>query len=213
MYHIEEDQFQELALKLSEYQTDEIKKDRHLCKEVSNFYPARVVYYVSQSQSNPKNFHFERSEVLLNHALEIRVTFYTHPKKYFGIYAPLDFIQPVSRSDKSAAERQLTEPQKIGVLTRKKIDQWVKYFEDLRELLIKKQAENLEMQNDFKTSLLPHAVRWSNDNETAGYIEKNGIGFKFRIEESNIQTTIYLCNSINSDLSTFLKLSNNKLNR
>ena len=169
-----------------------------MANEISKFYPCLVIH----------DNNFNDDFILLNHDyLELRIS--KNSKGKYSIYAyNLRDFKNIDSYDLKKAQTQFTEPNQIGVLTTKKINAWIEYFESVYnhlKSLDEKQGNEVEI---FLKSIEGLPINW-NYKKTGGEIIKNGIRFKFSIDNGSVSQRIEL-EYISNNLETFLKLSDNK---
>lgn len=76
------------------------------------------------------------------------------------------------------------EPNLIGSMTPKKLEQWYKYICDKRDAALQKQQEAKEKVSQFVVKYENETdVHWRSENHTSGYIERNGIRHTFQIDK------------------------------
>lgn len=80
------------------------------------------------------------------------------------------------------------EPNLIGSMTPKKLEQWYKYICDKRDAALQKQQEAKEKVAQFVAKYENETdVHWRSENHTSGYIERNGIRHTFQISRFGIE--------------------------
>lgn len=206
MNYYELSKIKSLGIALLEYQEKEIELAKTHCKEFSKFYPAKVMFRYSVQDGKT---YFEHVYILLEHAgLIIQVKYDKHRKKWL-IHSPDSYYKNLSRWDVTKVHEQFTKPNQIGVLTTKKIQDWVSYYESIHTELIRLDAQKYDKVSEFLKSLEGLEVKWSNNQKT-GSIVKNGIEFTFSIDEGNISKKLELRYSVPSSIESFKKLSDNK---
>lgn len=201
----------ELSKKCSnEYHTKKINETIKFREEVSKFHLCSIsVDFTIYENEGVTTVYAEYMRVFLNHdTLKIQISFDDYRKKY-NIFAHFDRLYlNVDHYQRREIEKQVTSPKNIGVLTTKKILEWLKYYETINELLKAKNNENSSKIDQFKKRLLGLTlpVQWYR-NGNAGYIDdkEKGITYSFEILESGyIKEDIRITKSNNLD--TFLNL-------
>lgn len=192
-----------------EYIKNQIQKAKDFSKEVSQHYGNETLIDLSEQDGK---LYYERSECKLNHEyLELRINY---RKKYYISCPSIPKLKNVSHYTVTEQEKKLVKPNDIGVLNTKKIQQWIKYYEALYYA-----CEQIDTANLMKKTTFLHELRdltkdleikWFKDG-TQGEIEKNGIIFKFEINEEYISKKIELSYKVENDLQSFLNLADNKL--
>ena len=114
-----------------------------------------------------------------------------------------------SYSYSKAFDKQ-SEPNRIGVFTKKKIDDWVEYLTQGFRNLERIDAENERKMTGYRNRLeaIPD-VAWNKD-KSRGHITRHGLTYTFEIRQTDYSEKIsldYRCRT----LDDFLALSDNKL--
>lgn len=187
-------------LKLSNYGRGELIKAQQLADETSVFFPADPVIIVSEYDGE---FHYERTEIKLFHpVIDLRIEHDTNKKKYRiscrteSTYRNIGYV----------TFNDLEKPNVMGVLSAKKVQEWVKYYETKCKRLAALEGANVKKISDFKASLKGLSVKW---NENGGEIIRNGLKYTFSIDRGYISQGIKL-DYVDDNLKTFLELSDNK---
>jgi len=197
------------AIKTSDYNKKEIDKANKLAKEVSEFYPCKV--YIEYS-SEGSNKYFEYVFVQLSHPtlkIEIRKDSLHGNDKFRIISKSINELKNVSYYDIERIKLNIEAPKNIGVLTAKKITDWINYHEKIYNQAKIINDNNLSKKEAFLKSIEGLDVTWI-EKDKNGYIVKNGIEFTFIISDSNINTDIKFNYKVTSSLENFLKLSDNQ---
>jgi len=197
------------AIKTSDYNKKEIDKAKKLAKEVSEFYPCEV--YIEYSNEGG-NKYFEYVFVQLSHPtlkIEIRKDSFHNIDKFFIICESINELKNISYYDMERIKENIEAPKNIGVLTSKKITDWINYHEKIYYQAKIINDNNLSKKEEFLKSIEGLDVTWI-EKDKNGYIVKNGIEFTFIISDSNISTDIKINYKVTSSLENFLKLSDNQ---
>jgi hypothetical protein len=191
-----------------DYIMDQIKEVKKQVQEVEKFYPCYPLFACSHYDGK---YHYEHSTINLKHpSLNITIKYDSYRKKWYLNCPTLSELKNVTHGTMSEAKRSLTEPNNIGVLTDKKILQWVNYYESIFDKVITVDLTNYDKKQTFLKSLEGLPVQWQ-EKDKKGWIKKNGIEYTFSIEATCISENIKIHTSgMNENLSTFLKLSDNK---
>lgn len=205
-------EFRSLNLNLNNYNEKEIKLQIEEAETVNKFHPAYPVFSVEQLEDKT-GFSYKYSHIKLVTPLDCRISYSSYHKKWnigcwsYG-YHTGDF-QNINSNTITQAEQKFKRPQNIGVLTTKKINEWINFFTAVYKELAVIDQKNKEVKETFLKSLDGLTVNWSKDN-TSGRIVKNGLEYRFEIEPTYISERILLNITGKSDLNTFIKLSDNK---
>jgi hypothetical protein len=185
----------------NEYHKERIMQDIKFCQHVRQFYPCYIVCHVYEYISEGKTkYSYEYSQIILIHSdIEIEIKLWHKKYSIFGYFAK-KYPEIKIVSDEP-------EPQKIGVLSTKKIETWIKYIEKIDKLYQEKSEKANDKINNFLTKLNEFNIEWDNySGKSSGYIDKNGLRYSFRIDKNGyIYETIQIKDSLN--LETFLKLT------
>jgi hypothetical protein len=187
----------------NEYHTKRIEETIQQYREVEKYFPC---YLVADIETNENYNYLESIEIFLKHeTIKIQIRFDDYRKKWY-IFAHFSNMYPnLSHDFKTWEQRKHPEPQNIGVLTTKKIENWVKYYENLDAIFSAKNNDNKNTIQEFRNKLAGLPVKWSKDN-ASGYIDNNGLTYYFNIcETGHITERIEIKDR--SNLETFLKLS------
>ena len=198
-----EKEFNDLGLELNPYHQSVINYAKKLSNEVSKFYPSEVRYILTGDDI----FVFNHCEVILTHDLDFRVQLI---KDKYQIYCQSlwEFRNVLSVSKQDEIENSVEKPKKIGVLTTKKIQDWVNYYERVYYLMnIEKElSENKVEQFRNKLSNVPD-VEWNMDKKS-GYIVRNGLKYSFWIQSDGyIQEKIEVHYKTNSNFEEFERMT------
>lgn len=194
----------------NEYHTKRINETIQFYYEVLKFYPCSisVEFTIYENEQGEGLVYSERMNVFLNHdELKIQITFDDYRKKY-NIFAHFERMYPnVDRYQRREIEKNKIQPKNIGVLTAKKINEWVKYYEEINEELKTKNDINVNKIELFRAKLRTlNNVQYYKDGKS-GYIDnkEKGLTYSFEILEGGyIKEDIRITKSCNLD--TFLNL-------
>ena len=183
-------------------------------KNYNQFYPSYFLVnggYYENSEKEQVFFieriqHYLKSDIC---KIQIRKV-NQHNKYYFLIYNYSDF-PTLTTSEKEQIKRSLTEPQNVGVMTTKKLTNWVEYTE--KKFLLYQEQENQNQSKilNFYNSLKDEKVYYW-EGKKRGEIRKNGLVFSFEISNSYISTKVVVDTNRNIDIIQFNKLANNQFN-
>lgn len=206
-------EIQEKGLILSEYNLKGIESEERVLSDVLKFYPLATIEHIFELE---ENYHYQYSIIYLvkNADLHITIKFDKYRKKYFvGRQFPT-FVNithnTIQQAAQNLAARYLSEPNQMGVLSSKKIQDWIEYYTSIFEALQVENDKNKKKIEDFLDSIKDLPVTWYRGNKS-GSLVKNGIEWSFTIEETYVSTSIKLHYTVDSSLETFLALSDNKL--
>lgn len=195
----------------NEYHEKRVNEAIQLYNEVLKFYPCFINadFLIYENEQGEKAVYLERTNIYLKHeCLKIEIRFDDYRKKYY-IFAHFDRLYPnVDHYQRREIESNNDQPKNIGVLTAKKINEWVKYYEVINEELKAKNNINADKIQQFRNKLIGlDNVQYYKDGKS-GYIDnkEKGLTYTFEILESGyIKEDIRITKSCNLD--TFLMLS------
>jgi hypothetical protein len=200
-------QFTSAKIDTSDYQKKDILEQITKAKEISQFHPCEVKVSVSEQDGK---LYFEHTHLKLKHeSLDMTIRFDNHRKKYSIWCDSIRGLKNVTSYTIQDEKKKLVEPKNIGVLTTKKINDWLTYYEQLYNNLEALNESNESKEQKFLDSLKGLKVDFDKDRK-GGEVIKNGIRFRFKIEPTYIRQEIEIHYECESNLNTFLKLSDNK---
>lgn len=177
-----------------------------LQKEVVKFYPCEVVLMFNQYDNKE---HFEYSMVQLkNDICAISISKNWTGTKY-NISTNDYAANNLSYYQKNDIIESFEAPNNIGVLSTKKIQQWIDYINLYVTEIRRKDNEYSDKVALFLESLKGEAVKWYSENKR-GAIYKNGLRYEFNIDNGYINEKITLEYFGGQNLELFKQLSDNK---
>ena len=177
-----------------------------LQKEVAKFYPCEVMLMFNHYDNKE---HFEHSIVQLKNDLcSISINKNWDGKKYH--IGTNDYVaNNLSSYQKNDIIKSFEAPNNIGVLSNKKIQQWIDYINQYVTEIRNKDKENSDKIALFLESIKDEPVKWYSENKR-GAIIKNGLRYEFNIDAGNIDEKISLEYFGGQNLELFKQLSDNK---
>jgi hypothetical protein len=161
-------EFKPTAGALSEYQNKELDAACRLSLTVRKFHPCHVMVL---GEDYDGSFHFERAEVKLEHAFLYIDIAIDHKKKY---HIHCSFNLPnTTYYTRQEVDKKLEKPNNIGVLSSKKIQDWINYYEKVYAGLKESSEANGNKEAKFRESIKDLPVKWL--DKKRGYIVKNGV--------------------------------------
>ena len=177
------------------------------CGTVGPFYPCYPMFRISEHDGYNS---YENWQACLSHPeLKLQINYSNHEKKYHTRCVSIEDLNNINRYSIIEAKKSITAPNLIGVLTAKKILQWVNYYESLYAVLKAENDTNSNEIQQFINSMDGLPVKWNSDKK-GGAILKNGLEFTFSIQEKFVFTHIKLHYTTGETLAAFIKLSDNK---
>jgi hypothetical protein len=197
------EEFMKLKIKTDK----DFEKTEALCVEVFKFHPAKIMVCLDEYDGQTS---FHSAEVRLLHAdIEITVRHDEYRKKYHIIANMERNFKNINHYTIEEVKKDLNRPNDIGVLSSKKILEWINYYEAIYSRLYRKDKENGSEKDLFLKSLDGLPVEWSKDKKQ-GWIVRNGIKFSFTIGETYVSEKMEIDYSVSTSIATFKKLSDNK---
>ena len=199
---INETEFNALNLTLNDYQKSRIEGTKLLQKDVEQFYPCELSFTVEDGR------YFDMPEVILKHdTLTIDIS---HRDKVYSIVTG-DYLKfnNLSNWDRRKIRDEIEAPNKIGVLSTKKIQDWILYHEKIYNGIKQISDDNTAKIDDFLKSIEPLPFTYR-DGKNRGEIVKNNIAFGYSISEGCINKKIWLIDTP-ATIKNFLKLSDNSI--
>jgi hypothetical protein len=190
----------------SDYDKQCFAESKKVIAQVETFAPCEAVHLISGGLDDVR---YDYSVIYLQqNPFKIIIRYWEQYKKFL-VHGDFKFLKNIDNRIIENAKEQLTEPKMMGVLSTKKIESWIKYYNDLYNLLLIENNKNVAKIEAFKETLEGQEVIWHPFNNS-GVIVKNGLEFSFSINDTYISTKIELHYKTDSDLETFKKLSDNK---
>ena len=193
----------------NEYHTKRVEESESVANEVRKFHTCDVLHMVN---NHDEKYYLEYSEIILqSDPLKIVISYDDYRKKYVirGNYELYKF----STYELSEIFKKFEEPKQIGVLTSKKILDWITYHINVSnemEIVNKSKESNLEFRiNEFTEQTKGLDVVYQNVNKTKGYIIRGGLRLIFEIGDSYTSTRIEV--DAKTNIENFINISDNKL--
>ena len=188
---------------LNDFEQKTVNQYKEEANEISKFFPASVYVEISEFEGRK---YFDYCTINIDNT-NINVLHSIYPKPHYHFYSVLTF-QNLTKYDIDAIRKQFETPQKVGVLSLKKIQSWINYLNSVDEVC---KVENDKYKNEidlFLKSIEGLPVKWNGSKK--GEIIKNGIVFEFEISETYVSKKIKVHYKPENTLENFLKLSDNQ---
>ncbi len=197
---------------LSDYTLKEIDEQKVLCSEINKIFPCELFFTIEEHEQ--QNY-YQYNKIYLKHpGIDISISYNKRTKKY-SIDLVLKFkdYRNISNNDITNIYQVLIseKPKEIGVLTSKKVQEWVNYYLKANQLISEENSKNKEIIDNFRKSLetLNLPIQFTN-NKKSGYYVKGGLRYSFNIFNNGfIEEKITV--EASNKLENFLKMSDNKL--
>jgi hypothetical protein len=199
---LNETEFNALNLTLNDYQKSRIEGTKLLQKDVEQFYPCELSFTVEDDR------YFDMPEVILKHDY-LRIDISHRDKVYSIVTGDYLNFKNLSNWDRREIRDGIEAPNKIGVLSTKKIQDWILYHEKVYNGIKEISENNTAKIDDFLKSIEPLPFTYR-DGKNRGEIVKNNIAFGYSISEGRINKKIWLIDTP-ATIKNFLKLSDNSI--
>lgn len=182
-----------------DYDKGQIKAAEKFNDEISAYYPCETLINVEDGHGYSK---VSYSSTFLVHRLKIQVRYNAQHKRYNFMLHHRE-MKNITYRDEANAKKELVEPNSIGKLTTKKIEQWVAYYEALHLLLTAENEANLNVVDGFMKKLESLPVQWRGNNKQKGFLKIKDLEMEIDISENHYATRIKYVGENN--LASFLK--------
>jgi hypothetical protein len=197
-----ETEFNALNLTLNDYQKSRILSAQNLRTDVAKFYPCELSFRVQDGR------YFEMVDVVLERDT-IRIEVSYRDKFYTITSSDYSNFKNMSNWDRRKIRDDVEAPNRVGVLSTKKIQDWIIYHENIYNKVKAISEENTAKIDDFLKSIEPLPFTYR-DGKNRGEIVKNNIRFSYSISEGCISKNLELI-STTATIKNFLKLSDNSI--
>ena len=208
---IDQATFDELLLASAEDNVERaIQSASAVLETVQAFVPEAALFYrVTHDADLQKNYFEEVLTGFRRNGILFFVRKHTYPKTYYDIHCDWSAFRYADNYSYGKAFDNQSEPNRIGVFSKKKIDDWVEYLTQGYRNLEQIDAKNERTMTGYRNRLeaLPD-VNWSHDRN-CGHITRHGLTYTFEIRQTHYSERIsldYRCRT----LDDFLALSDNK---
>jgi len=190
----------------NEYNLKNLLEFKKFVSVVKMFHPCTSECSVNEYEDN---YYFDHGTVYLtNDVCKIKINQY---KNNYNIYLDENFDNLTVYNIQNIKEN-FTEPKNIGVLSTKKINDWIEYQQQVYLACKEKNEEKSNVVSTFLKSIEKEDVKWW-DNKKQGEIIKNGIIFKFKIETGYVSSKIEIYYKVDNTIEDFNKLADNKFTK
>lgn len=202
----------EEALKLqygNPYHKEQVLNAKKLFDDVNKFYPCECECEIEETENG---LYFEHAKhYLINDICPITVSYGSYRKKYH--FSRTSDFKNISNWIVTEAEKKYEKPNQVGVLSKKKISDWVTYHQNIYLEIKKADDERGDDVSRFLETLKGEDVKWLRDDKKSGEIVRNGLRYHFVINDGYVSESIELLYSVDKNLKNFKLLSDNKINR
>jgi hypothetical protein len=195
---------------MEEYDAARLSDAIQLNKTVNLFYPAKVMVETYKGEHDKKDWFHAVYVIVASQIGHITINFNSYTKKYNLWAWELNQMEHISNDRAREIKNKFEAPNLIGVLTEKKIKDWVKYYEQVLTAVDAKATENREAKEEFldKVKDNPH-LKW-NPAKTKGTIINGGLEYTFDIGEDYIYEKLGIHYSTPSTYASFVHMANNQ---
>lgn len=208
MKWIDQTLFDDLVLANSD-QTERMMRDvSPFLTEVLPFIPDAVLQYRIYHDETEHTNSLESIRIcFVRDAILFSISKQTYPKTSYRISCcGDDDLQHIDNYSRTKAHDGLTAPQRIGKLSKRKVEEWVEYQTLYYRNLVHIDTENDQLirQHIARLECIPD-VLWSR-NRQSGTIERNGISYSFQVERTGVSENIRL-SRFGHSLDDFLEMA------
>lgn len=180
-----------------------------LYKEVQKVLPDATLYYCISSSANYPIYCRMNVGVVRNGVTFIMQRNYKDKKCYFEVITSM--FPEAESSILYKLKEKYPEPCKIGVFTKRKVEDWITRGLNIYKELEAENAVLQQIKAEYLATLKNEKIDWKNTAHTEGSITRNGLRFSFRFIGRSIYETTELANTYASrTYSAFVKLADNR---
>lgn len=209
MLIVDQQTFEELAVHVSDNEIRQIESEQRFLQEIQQIIPEAEINYEIRVDEDTGYKYLHNTKVNFKRN---NIVFKAYRwQKQFRFAPELSHLAYINNYSQGEAKRSLVEPNQIGVLTAKKVERWIDYYTQFYTALVGINNENKRKIDEFRAYLNTFPdVCWC--DHSRGYIERNGLRYDFRIENTRYQGEVKL-SSQSYDLADFEKLSDNQFRK
>ncbi len=208
MKWIDQTLFDDLILTNSDQAEQTIRDIQPLMEEVLPFIPdATLWFHIYHDESDHTNCLDCVRVCFVRNAILFSISKQTYPKITYRILCCNDDdLQYTDNYSRTIAHEGLVEPQRIGKLSKRKVEEWVEYQTQYYWNLERINEENARTIRAHIARLeqIPD-VLWGKDQQS-GTIERCGLSYSFQVERTGVSENIRLSRSGHS-LDAFLEMA------
>lgn len=203
--NLTKEEFEKTGIELTKYERENLQAWENLLAEIKPYIPdVQLMYIVDEYEGK----YYYRCMVISFVREGLPYCIYKRDKRY-SIYADMQDLKNVASYDRNRVEDQIGHPNKIGILSQKKVDAWIQFYAKVYAELKAMDEKNGNIKAAFLESIKGEPVQWR-DGGRKGYIIRNGIKFQFTIDENCISTEIGTTEHYGVNIETFRQLADNK---
>ena len=194
MKWIDQTLFNDLVLANSD-PTERMMRDiQPFLTEVLPFIPDAVLQYRIYHDETEHTNSLESIRIcFVRNAIFFSISKQTYPKITYRIFCcDDDDLQHTDNYSRTKAHKGLIEPQRIGKLSKRKVEEWAEYQTQYYRNLVRIDKENDRSIREHIARLeqIPD-VLWSRDRQS-GTIERHGLSYSFHVERTGVSENIRL---------------------
>lgn len=209
---IDQSTFDELLLANAEDNIERaIQGASSVLEAVQEFVPEAALFYrVTHAVDSLKNYFEEASAGFRRNGILFLVRKHTYPKPYYDLCCDWSFLRYADNYSYGKSFDKQSEPNRIGVFTKRKIDDWVEYLTQGFRNLERIDAENKRKITGYRNRLEGFARCGLEQRQKLRTYHSSRPDLYFRYQATDYSEKIsldYRCRT----LDDFLALSDNKL--
>lgn len=200
--------FDELILVNSDRAERTIRDIQPLMEEVLPFIPdATLRFRIYHDETDHTNCLESVRVCFVRNKILFSIYKDTYPKTTYRISCCSgDNLQHIDNYSRTKAHDGLTAPQRIGKLSKRKVEEWVEYQTLYYRNLERINEENVRAIRAYiaRMKQIPD-VLWSKDRQS-GTIERNGLSYSFQLEHTGVRENIRV-SRFGHSLDDFLEMA------
>jgi hypothetical protein len=194
--------------KLKYYNAKKTNEAIELAAKVNPFWACTIL--VSVIDEDGKDL-YDGTHVFLSHkSLELEITFNEYQKHFNVILRGTPKLQHADRGN-NQLRRELGEPNNMGVLSFKKIQSLVTFYEKVWAYMKADHDKNKKAIDDFRASIKGYRVNWYGNSNTQGEIKRGGLTFVFEITPTFVHTRIKISSDTPDTFESFIAMTKNNI--
>lgn len=192
---------------LSTWNSNEVQNAVKLSEEVNAFHPTELFFEFSEQDGK---LYFEHPRVRIVHPFLSFVIRYDGYKKKYHIYCDsINNLRNIDHHNRGDLAKDMTEPVTIGVLSTKKVQAWITYYEQLYAALKALNEQHIDTIAAFRKSVEGLPIEWSKDKKQ-GWLKKGGLQYSFTLHDTGYVEQKITVDAYPYNLAAFLQMSENK---
>lgn len=191
---------------MNEYQSSKLKELELTLRELNTFKRYKFDLLID-------NVDIHMSSIVLTTNKNIHVWYDTYRKRYH--FVSRKHHAYVSEYERHEIEERYNRPQNVGVLSARKIKDWIEYLEAIDNDMNAKSIANTKKIDKFLECARGYGIQviesTYSPSEYRGRAIKNGIGYSFTIDRTGyIKQEMDISYSVSRSINSWFALSENK---